>query len=241
MSSNILVRDFVFPLIEVDLYQKGYIFKKFLGTAFLIGNRGYALTASHIIKDRNNIIGLFVDEHNKWKGLPILESENHPIQDSSILKLSGWNFNSPFVINQNKEYGWKDYFVCGYPESVVYENIDINGMSLPSFEMVSGKGHIRRRLMKEINSVKGNSFYELSNIVGWGCSGGPIFEPSNDGNWKIIGIYVAQKIFYTENHIDENVKYIDYAVGYALTSDSIFNWIPKILKKTILEESINNQ
>lgn len=63
-----LVRDFVFPLALADKLQDGYKVKAFLGTAFLIGDKGYCLTAAHVVKNQptNNFVGVFVSDDNFW-------------------------------------------------------------------------------------------------------------------------------------------------------------------------------
>lgn len=242
------VRDFVFPLIIFDVVDDKLSYKKFLGTAFLVGNRGYALTSSHVLKDVNhNIAGMFAGEDGQWYCFAMEKVENHKTTDVSILKLQNGNWVSPFVISAEKQYGWKDYFLCGYPEMVLREqrdNLDIKGNVMERPDMISIKGHIRRRIpftldKLDIKNIRGNTFYELNNVAGWGCSGSPLFEIEPNRSWKVMGIYVAQKIFYLENENDDNTKYIDYSVGYAITSDAFANWKPDILDKSILEESKN--
>jgi len=241
-----LVRDFVFPLVSSSFENSEFKFIKLLGTAFLIGNQGYALTCQHIIDNSkdNSIAGCFVGEDTYWYGFQINEIEFHPFHDVALIKLNGGNWKSPFCLTSDKLWAWRDFYLCGYPDSVLYEDInnkDVLGNPLPRMDMVSIKGSIRRIIPRELNikGIKGNRFYELSIIAGWGCSGSPLFEVKPNKSWEVSGIYNAQKIFYTENSFDDNIKYIDYNVGYAVTSECFYDWKPKILGKTVLEESQN--
>lgn len=237
------VRDYVFPLAKAKIINKQIIFEEFLGTSFLIGNRGFALTASHLIKDVDGLIaGMFANEKGNWVAFLIEDSEEHNVTDVTIIKLKGGSWTSPFIITEKKHFGWKDYMLCGYPEMVIFEdrrNININGKVLPRPDLISIKGHIRRRIPRNIDipNIKGQMFYELSSIAGWGCSGAPIFNVLPNKKWEVIGLYSAQKIFYSENKDDNNIKFIDYGVGYAVTSDFIANWQPNILGLSIKEES----
>ena len=43
------IRDFIFPLSIAEKDDNGFTQKSFLGSAFLIGNNGFALTAAHVI------------------------------------------------------------------------------------------------------------------------------------------------------------------------------------------------
>jgi len=241
-SQGDFVRDYVFPIVLTEDKDEGKNFKKFLGTGFLIGNRGYALTASHVLsKLTQNICCIFCVD-NMWRGYRVINIEHHPKLDLALIKLEGDFWKTPFIISPEKQFGWIDYFLCGYPEAVLFEHDQINssGQLLPKPDMIHTKGHIRRRIHGNIKVVKGDIFYEVSDLSGWGCSGSPLFQFNSDKSWKVIGIYIAQKIFYSENDYDKDIKYIDYGVGYAIPTDSFYEWKPKILEgKSIYEESLN--
>jgi hypothetical protein len=55
-SQGNYVRDYIFPIITAQMVDSEQNVKRMLGTGFLIGNQGFALTAKHVI------VG-FVAEH----------------------------------------------------------------------------------------------------------------------------------------------------------------------------------
>jgi hypothetical protein len=249
MLKNDYVVNFVFPILTLkETEPQKFIFDKLLGTGFLIGKKGFALTASHIFKDTDEYlkVAAFIDE-DKWVIHPILSTESHPNEDVSIIKLSGDDWRSPFRVSTEWQGGWKDYLTCGYPMDVAYENIidsPIGKIVATKPEMVHTRGYIRRIISKnlEISNIKGNSFYELSTLAGKGYSGGPIFHITNGRVWEIMGIYVAEKEIIKHDFIDEEnreILYVYPSVAYAVRSQMFADWIPEILGFRIIDESQN--
>ena len=63
------IRDYIFPLCVVAGNPgDGWEVERFLGTGFLIGNRGYALTAAHVICDHRDsqIVAMFAHRGGWW-------------------------------------------------------------------------------------------------------------------------------------------------------------------------------
>ena len=83
------VRDFVVPLcnLEIDAdrraLQNG---SNLAGTAFLIGDRGFALTAAHVIDQtvdhrRYALVATKEGERSVFHAVKVLEAEKHPTED----------------------------------------------------------------------------------------------------------------------------------------------------------------
>ena len=100
------VRDFIFPLALVSQGKGGLHVERVLGTAFLIGNRGYSLTASHVVVEHDPalaLVGMFALD-GSWVAAAVAESERHPVQDVAVLHVdarrqlhlpTGDNYTSP--------------------------------------------------------------------------------------------------------------------------------------------------
>ena len=71
---------------------------------------------------------------------------------------------------------------------------------------------------------KGTQFYEVSETIGGGASGGPLILKSSveQKTWKVFGMYVSEK---EEGN-----------VGYAVRAESFANWSPNILNRPIISE-----
>ena len=61
-----LIRDYVFPLGRLERQGDDWRFAEFLGTGFLIGDRGVALTASHVVPDAERVGAMFVLPSTEW-------------------------------------------------------------------------------------------------------------------------------------------------------------------------------
>ena len=243
-SERQIIVDYIFPIVTGTIENNNFKISKFLGTGFLIGNRGYALTCLHVIENIKDVLGTLFFESGKWAFLPIDKSEYHLTEDVALIHIvnNGYVWKTPFSISNEKEFGWLDYLMGGYPSDTVWERLiysekGLNNLFRP--DLISIKGYIRRDYVGdlEIKGIKGNSFYELSTIAGKGCSGSPVFKFSNNKIWSVIGIYSAEKIIYKGEFED---KYVSTAVSYAVRSTSFAEWKPTILEGiSILDESQN--
>ena len=211
----------------------GVIFSDFLGTGFLIGDQGFALTAAHILTPQN-LAGCFV-VYDQWTAIAIKTYEIHDDLDVAILHLAdGGPKRSPFRCRNNWEGSGRKYRQFGYPRHVVWERqADTNGRVLPNLELIYTEGYIRRRVSVslDIKGVNGAEFFEVSTQAGKGCSGSPLFVQSPDNAWDLIGIYVAERT--TEDEDGDRI-----GVSYAIREEGFRNWRPELLAGlSILEES----
>lgn len=225
------VRDFVFPIGNVadGIFQ-------LLGTAFFIGDRGFALTAAHVWRDLNpgRSVGLFVDDGNQWQTVPILHGEAHRSEDVAILKLDG-TWTSIFSIVSASEYSSCEYEMWGYPEKVAHEGRRMavsqhEAANLVRPDLIYNRGYVRRRIDEElpVSIYVGKAFYELSEVGGSCCSGGPIVNRKRtDDAWPVFGIYIGEE---TANAVA--------AVGYATRFDALSEWSPLILGAPLLSQNL---
>jgi hypothetical protein len=248
-TDNLKVRDIIFPLILVEQIKTGACkMKEFLGTGFLIGSEGYALTAAHVVDVKielnQAIVALFIDKkNNKWKIFNADKVDIHPTEDVAVLKMRDGKWYSTDVrVNFEMQFASFEYQLFGYPSINLYEEIYVKdqfGKVLGRPDLIYSKGHIRRRISFNLPAIKGNCFYELSEPIGAGCSGSPLFRLKN-GIWEVIGIYIADK---TENIVfegyDKNLNWImksfevNGSLSYAVRMDDLKNWQPKSLNKTL--------
>jgi len=222
------IKDYVFPIAEVAKDGNNISFKRFLGTGYLIGNRGFGMTAAHVAQTFNNgnNVAMFASPKGGWLGISILHVEIHPKEDVAIIKLAGDSWKSFFKLSNTWEGSSLKYRMFGYPEDVTYE-IVYGNRAQPRPDLIYAEGYIRRRTNHKIPSLIGKSFFELSDIAGPGCSGSPVFKFSKH-IWEVVGIYVGEKI----NDRGTNV-------AYAVREEAFRDWIPQIVGKSILAESQN--
>lgn len=250
MSTGALkVRDIVFPLILAEQTKVGESkVVSFLGTGFLIGSEGYALTAAHVVdikvEANQAIVALFINkETNKWEIFNADRADTHPTEDVAVLKMrQGTWYKTDVKISFEMQFASFEYQLFGYPCANLYEDVDVKdqfGSVLGRPDLIYSKGHIRRRVSFKLPSIKGNCLYELSEPVGSGCSGSPIFKSKN-GIWEVIGIYIADK---TESAVfegyDKDLNWtiqsfeLSGSLSYAVRMDAIKDWVPKNVNKTL--------
>lgn len=236
--ADVAVRDFVLPICDITIKSGTKIDKdksNLAGTSFLIGARGYALTAAHVVDQttdgRRTALKSDVSQH--WLGFEVLEVEKHPTEDVAILKfaaLPGELPLSPLFVNGNKEFSSKKFHMWGYPESVARE---VETHNLPADywkirpDLTFFQGYVRRRMSFSPNpsfsSFVGKVFYEISELGGSCASGSPIIG-ENPMRWDVFAMYVG------ESTGSRNV-------GYGLSLETIADWSPTLLGHTIREEA----
>lgn len=220
------VRDYVLPLgqIRPNTPGNGIELEKFLGTAFLIGDNGFLLTAAHVVRgiDVSELVVMKVDANNHWMAWFISEIELHTDHDIAIMKMTNIMGDSPLLIAYVDIRSASQYQMFGYPEDAMYELTNPEtGLQHGRPNLAFYQGYVRRRIGFPIPYMKGDAFYELSEGASRGCSGSPVFQIQRNGTWNIIGVYLG---------IRKNND--DLIVSYALRIDSLMDWQPKILGRS---------
>lgn len=244
-----LIRDLVFPLALAEKVGEDEVkMVAFLGTGFLFGSKGFALTAAHVVDFKvgknQAIIGMFVNEvTNKWTSYNAKVCDIHPKEDVALLKMGGEHWKDTTIkISFEKQFSSFEYKLFGYPNANLLEDVDsrdADGKVLGRPDLIYSAGHIRRRTNFPLPGIKGRCLYELSQPVGAGCSGSPIFKTQN-GVWDVVGIYIADKTetvaFNTYNkNLEWGVETINIAgaLSYAVRMDDLSDWIPKVLEVSL--------
>lgn len=210
-----------------------YELTELIGTGFLIGNNGYALTAAHVIEqllDNHNpatdaIAGTFVDTH--WNVVEIEKYEKHPTEDVGIVKLHGTGWKPLVKIDPVPKHSAIEYVCWGYPHETATEVKQLDPAATIVPELIYSQGYVRRRISRQLYPTmiyRGTKFYELSEMVGGGNSGAPVLLKGTGHPFNVFGVYIGES------------EHVSYAVRLA----DIGDWIPSILGKSILDEANNN-
>jgi hypothetical protein len=227
VSDSPLIRDVVLPVVTTTPDGDGLALQHFLGSGFLIGPRGYALTAAHIIPPEADGLAVLTASGAEWRAHVVEGCEAHPTQDVAVLKVVEPLTPSRISVAGAWEGQSLPYRSWGYPESVMYEIVD-NGVARPRPDLVYTQGYIRRRVSWSLSALVGSQFFELSEAAGGGCSGGPVLRMDAGDRWLLVGVYVGQR----ETEGAEPVR-----VGYAAREESFRDWRPELLGRTVIEES----
>lgn len=112
-SDNVPIIDYVFPLILSSEDTEHIHVRRFLGTAFLLGRRGYSLTCSHVVRGiENNLSAIFFDQRgNRYVKLLVKVVEHHQTEDVCLIQLLNGNYRwkSIFSFDCTPHFGWKEY------------------------------------------------------------------------------------------------------------------------------------
>jgi len=234
------IEDYVFSLAKAKRApsNSGYVYQELIGTGFFIGNNGFALTAAHVIDqlledlkpDEDVIVGMFNNDSD-WFAFEITDYEKHSSEDVGIIKLQDQSWKSFLIINSSPQNSSCEYHCWGFPHETAKELKKLDKDALDRPELIFTSGYIRRRISRQLYPTmifRGSNFYEVSETIGGGASGGPIILKSSVGkpSWEVIGIYIGEKE--------------DGNIGYAVRTDSFADWTPSILKKSIIAESKTN-
>ena len=111
------IRDYIFPIATAEKRANGGMVKDVLGTAFLIGNKGFALTAKHVVaaSEDERIVALFTLPEDGWLAFDITAREPHPFEDVALVKLDGGPWKSFFRLSNSAENASCRYRLWGYP------------------------------------------------------------------------------------------------------------------------------
>ena len=229
---NTYIRDIVIPVFQGQWTENSFEYESSIGTAFLIGNRGFAITAAHVIDQIGSDIGKaavgFIGDDNQWIPIRIIDTEIHDLEDVGIIKLEKCPIASWLVSSDKHENQSCTYDSWGYPIAIAELSKKYEEHQLESPDLIYTHGYVRRRISKQlpVSIFRGSAFYELSEVAGEGCSGSPVIARTSIGKpfWEVFGIYIG-----TAN--------AGFEASYAVRSDAIFNWHPKIINRTLREES----
>ena len=223
------MRDFVFPIALCTRLENELDVSAVLGSAFLIGNRGFAITAKHVIKNHpiENLMAMFVDEQGQWIGRGFKAIEEHSTEDIAVLQLPDAVWSSPFRFSREVVHSGLDYHLMGYPEDTTFELI-AEGKALLRPDLVYNRGYVRRRFTGSLPMLHGLSFIELSEVAGSGASGAPVFAIRNRA-YNVVGVYCGEK---TNDR--------STSVSYATRVESINDWVPELIQTSIFNESQNS-
>lgn len=224
------ILDFILPLGSVSSEGRFQLF----GTAFLIGGRGFALTAAHVVEqsaEAGTPVVLF--RKAEWIAVPIARSELHPTEDVAVMQLPDGEWHSLVEPVSSAENSSQRFCLWGYPDHVATElrnqarNAD-DAQHLVQPELVYVEGYVRRRIsrMLEAGVYRGEAFYELSSVAGSCCSGAPCLLPHRAGEpFRAYGIYIG-----------ERTGVAQAMVGYATRLDALQDWTPDLLGNRLWDE-----
>jgi hypothetical protein len=223
-----LIRDFVFPIATARRSGSNIELVRFLGTGFVIGDRGFALTARHVVAAGRgeSLIGVFALADGGWYSFGLSATECHPVEDVAVVQLEGGPWRSFFRLAGTHENASCRYRLFGYPDDATYEQAEA-GRVTPRPDLVYNEGYFRRRFNGKLPGIDSTAFFELSEVAGSGASGAPVFKFSTPV-WEVMGIYIGEKL-------NDRAT----SVSYAVREDSFRDWVPSILGISIKEESAN--
>jgi hypothetical protein len=196
VDPNTPIRDIVVPIVEVrKTVGNEDEFIRLLGTGFYLAENNVFLTASHVVRGVKNFAALFVF-NGHWHSRGFSKCVMHPTEDIVALWAAG---SAPLAaswlkIDAYEQHASGQYELWGYPEDVLYDAAvkKADGTAYQNPDLIYTKGYIRRRVSFEMPGVKGANLFELSEVAGSGCSGGPMI--TRRGNeWYVSGIYLGER------------------------------------------------
>jgi hypothetical protein len=233
ISNN--VADFILPVCNLGHDKDGNVVAetaKLVGTCFLIGSRGFALTAAHVLHQVDNDIArvLVPDGAGSWDACLIRTGQVHPTEDVGILKIElPKPIVSPITFAPDEPPPSAEYNMWAYPE-VIAQEVQYHGLPAGSLDFnpsaVYFRGYLRRKLPYSPNPsfdmYVGKHFYEVSEIAGSCCSGAPL--STMETHPKVFAIYIGEE--------DKTRR-----CGYATNLLKVRDWVPEMLGKRICDEA----
>lgn len=239
------IRDHIFPLIKVKVLDSKYVGEpELIGTGFLIGARGFGLTAAHVLDqcftdlgENEAVVAIFWNMFTEYVAFQVTAHEKHPTEDVGLVKLSHEDLWSIFEISDTHQNATCEYGCWGYPMEIAEELKKLYEGAQQQPDLIYTQGYIRRRITRDLFPTmifRGMQFYELSEQVGEGNSGAPVIWRRSIGahKWQIIGIYIGEKGSKSIGEKDGS------KVSYAVRAEAFVGWQPALLKgRTVREES----
>jgi hypothetical protein len=233
------IPEIIVPLMVAeydDASKKLSSARELIGTGFIIGVNGFALTAAHVIdqlneaKKESELIFTHLQNSSGFHPFSITEFEKHPHEDVGIIKLSNPNLKSWLHISKERYLHSTPYMAWGFPRENAEELKDIRENAHLFPDLIYTEGYIRRVIHHELRSIVfiGKRFYEVSDLGGAGYSGSPVLDKKtvSGRTWQVIGIYIGEK------------EGQGAPVGYVVPSISFFDWVPDILGCSVYDESL---
>lgn len=195
------ISDVIFPICVVNKQGTNYTYKALVGTGFILGENGFAMTARHVIEniEPEKLCGLLII-NDKWDPIFFESMTHHPNEDISILKIKENKIKSFIYPSKNFENASCPYQLWGYPEINAYfhseiKDCDVNSLHRP--DLCYYEGHIVRRLSDAREHFLRRNWCNVYEIPpGFkGCSGAPLIKKASrtDEKCEMLGIYVGNK------------------------------------------------
>ncbi|MCM1513065.1 MAG: serine protease [Oxalobacter formigenes] len=251
-----LMLDQVVPVFVMEHTGNKASITAFCGTAFFIGQNGYALTAKHNLPEKppkNLAISFLITDktgmHEKRRSAFIVDIDYHPTADIAIIKTGIQAWHSIFQLNIKKQCPNARYHLTGYPLAAAKEWAK-RPENRQSACIGYNAGHIRGYFIdKSGENTPAAAFYELSKTGGAGVSGSPVFKKAGN-TFEVIGIYIGEKkaALQSSEETPENpeetteestlisLETTTDISGMAVPASSFYNWEPKCLGHSILKE-----
>lgn len=198
----------VFPIVKIEMVNDKSQYREFLGTGFFIGDKGYFLTAKHVLNEKvlsdlkeNELIAIQLYLDN-FRLFPISKIQGHGASNIDLAIgfspqciIKEPNFFK--VTSESAVHGWADVYSYGYPEFLL-EDIPKEGQFL--------KGYILRETQKGLplgTLSNAPSCYALNYSIPLGMSGSPVFVRGI--NHPLVGICLGS--YETVTTLWENTFY----------------------------------
>lgn len=239
------IRDFIFPLVLVrsdDGVSHRHV--DLLGTGFLIGSSGCAITAAHVAEQIQSarartsettqfgVVGAFIAEDGSWWSVPALTADIHPTEDVALIQMENtqqcWLPSFLTLANSDGDTSSLPYHQWSYPSDVMYDIVR-DGRTQARPDLVYLEGYIRRPMTGiPLPAIRGTRFFEVSTAAGPGASGSPLIKKHDMevDSWRVIGVYVG------ERSSDSGDR-----VGYVAREDAVRDWRPSLLGGASLLEA----
>ena len=241
------VRDFVFPLLSASFNGTEIRFLDLLGTGFVIGSLGCAITAAHVaekiesVKEQNTeqtqfgVVSGFIETDNSWWAVEAVTADIHPTEDVALIQMDNgqqaW-LPSVIALSESNDTSNLPYQQWAYPQDVLYDIVH-DGKTQERPDLVYMEGYIRRRMTGiPLPAIRGTRLFEVSTAAGPGASGSPLVAKPGIGmeRWPVTGIYIG------ERSSDSGDR-----VGYAARVEDVRDWRPPLLGGATLMEASKTQ